>query len=447
MSVTNPATSALRDERLPELETLLAAGIPEPLKAAMAASRVTVEAAEAVQVTHWPGRSVTVRYKAELAGPGVQGSHQLVAIGGKVPDGAAVVASGSHRIGIWRVPFDPFLPGLSAALNPPAAAALMAQLGVQGDGWATRLVAYRPGKRAVVHVAGAAGQVAGTVSQIAGSVGTGSVYLKLLPTDQIERLHVEHRKIARELPIPQSLGVSHELGLVALQTLPGMTLREALVKGLEAPLPEAVLSLPAALPDPPFGQLVASPIQRAASVAGILGFLLPERSQQVASIIDRIGQESGEASVPVHGDFYESQVLVDGGRIVGMLDIDTFGWGRPADDPATLLGHLAVLDQSKPSTSVRSFASRLVQLCDRNLDPIDLRMRVAAVVLGLATGPFRVQRANWPEMTRARLDLAGRWCASAARVAGTRDPGSGVSGDERTLISVSGPSHGAQSSF
>lgn len=438
MSVTNPATSALRDERLPELETLLAAGIPEPLEAAMAASGVTVKAAEAVQVTHWPGRSVTVRYKAELAGPGVQGSHQLVAIGGKVPDGAAVVASGSHRIGIWRVPFDPFLPGLAAALNPPAAAALMAQLGVQGDGWATRLVAYRPGKRAVVHVAGTAGQIAGTV---------GSVYLKLLPTDQIERLHDEHRKIASELPIPQSLGVSHELGLVALQTLPGMTLREALVKELEAPLPEAVLSLPAALPDPPFGQLVASAIQRAASVAGMLSFLLPERSQQIASIVDRIGEESGEASVPVHGDFYESQVMVDGDRVVGMLDIDTFGWGRPADDPATLLGHLSVLDQSKPSTSVRSFASRLVQLCDRNLDPIDLRLRVAAVVLGLATGPFRVQRANWPEMTGARLDLAGRWCASAARVAGTRDPGSGVSGDERTLISLSGPSHVAQSSF
>jgi hypothetical protein len=307
----------------------------------------------------------------------------------------------------------------------------MAQLGVQGDGWATRLVAYRPGKRAVVHVGGT----------------TGSVYLKLLPTNQIERLHDEHRKIARELPIPESLGVSPELGLVALQTLPGITLREALVKALEVPLPEAVLSLPAALPDPPFGQLVASPIQRAASVAGMLAFLLPERSQQVASIVDRIGQESGEASVPVHGDFYESQVMVAGDRVVGMLDIDTFGWGRPADDPATLLGHLAVLDQSKPSMSVRSFASRLVQACDRNLDPIDLRLRVAAVVLGLATGPFRVQRANWPEMTRARLDLAGRWCASASRVAGTRDSGSSVSGDERTLISLSGPSHVAQSSF
>jgi hypothetical protein len=436
VSVSNPATSALRDERLPELETLLATGIPEPLEAAMAASGVTVETAEAVQVTHWPGRSVTVRYKTQLIGDRVEGEHQLVAIGGKVPDGVAVVEDGSRRIGVWRVPHDPFLPGLAAAMDPPVAAGLMAQLGVPSEQCVTRLVAYRPGKRAVVHVAATQA-----------SSRTGSVYLKLLPPDQIERLHDQHRRIALVLPIPESLGVAREHGLVALRTLSGITLRQALIKGSEVPAPEAVIGLPAVLPEPDSRVSAASPIERATSVAGMLSFLLPERSRQIAGLLDQIGQENCEANVPVHGDFYESQVMVEGGRVVGMLDIDTFGWGRPADDPATLLGHLAVLDQSTPAAPVRSFASRLIQLCDRTLDPIDLRLRVAAVVLGLATGPFRVQRANWPEITRARLDLAGRWCASAARVAGTRDPGSVVSGDERTLISLSGPSHVTESGF
>jgi hypothetical protein len=178
----------------------------------------------------------------------------------------------------------------------------------------------------------------------------------------------------------------------------------------------------------------------------MLSFLLPERSRQIAGLLDQIGQETCEANVPVHGDFYESQVMVDGGRVVGMLDIDTFGWGRPADDPATLLGHLAVLGQSA-AAPVRSFASRLIQLCDRTLDPIDLRLRVAAVVLGLATGPFRVQRASWPQMTRARLDLADRWCASAALVAGRRDADTRVSVDENKLMSISGSSHVTKSSF
>jgi hypothetical protein len=36
---------------------------------------------------------------------------------------------------------------------------------------------------------------------------------------------------------------------------------------------------------------------------------------------------------------------------------------------------------------------------------------VAAVLLGLATGPFRVQQPDWPARTAARLTLAERWAA------------------------------------
>ncbi|HKY47150.1 MAG TPA: phosphotransferase [Acidimicrobiia bacterium] len=436
MSVTNPATSALRDARLPELATLLGAGVPEPLEAAMGAGGVSVAAAEAVQVTYSPGRSVTVRYKTELIGDGIQGEHQLVAVGGKVPDGVAVVENGLRRIGVWRVPHDPFLPGLAAAMDPLEAAGLMARLGVPNEQWRTRLVAYRPGRRAVVQIA-----ATGAWS------GGGSVYLKLLPPDQIERLHEQHRRIALVLPIPESLGVSRAHGLVALRTLPGITLRQALIKGAAVPAPEDVLALPAVLPVPDGLVAAPSPLERAPGVARILSFLLPERSRQITGILDDIGQETRDAGVPVHGDFYESQVMVDGGRVVGMLDIDTFGWGRPGDDPATLLGHLAVLGQAMPGAAMRSFASRLLSLCDRSLDPIDLRLRVAAVVLGLATGPFRVQRPDWPHMTGARLDLASRWCASAARVAGRREVEPAHSGNKRNLMTLSGPSHVETSGF
>jgi hypothetical protein len=53
---------------------------------------------------------------------------------------------------------------------------------------------------------------------------------------------------------------------------------------------------------------------------------------------------------------------------------------------------------------------------DRSLDPVDLRLRTAAVVLGLASGPFRVQHPNWVDEIRARLALAEQWVQSAARV-------------------------------
>jgi hypothetical protein len=35
------------------------------------------------------------------------------------------------------------------------------------------------------------------------------------------------------------------------------------------------------------------------------------------------------------------------------------------------------------------------------------------VILSLATGPFRVQSADWPEETAQRVSLASMWAASA----------------------------------
>ena len=48
---------------------------------------------------------------------------------------------------------------------------------------------------------------------------------------------------------------------------------------------------------------------------------------------------------------------------------------------------------------------------DRLIDPSELRLRVAAAVLGFATGPFRVQHKNWRLETERRVSLAERWIA------------------------------------
>jgi hypothetical protein len=59
------------------------------------------------------------------------------------------------------------------------------------------------------------------------------------------------------------------------------------------------------------------------------------------------------------------------------------------------------------------------------VDPIDLRRRAAAMALMLATGPFRVQSATWPEDVAVRVAIAELWATSARRV------------DERTLMPFS----------
>jgi hypothetical protein len=100
-----------------------------------------------------------------------------------------------------------------------------------------------------------------------------------------------------------------------------------------------------------------------------------------------------------------------------MLDIDTYGWGRPDDDAATMLAHLAIwADLSSRPERVLDLGRRLLKMWDGILDPVDLRVRTAAVALSLATGPFRVQSAGWPGETADRVAIAERWLESAALV-------------------------------
>jgi hypothetical protein len=112
----------------------------------------------------------------------------------------------------------------------------------------------------------------------------------------------------------------------------------------------------------------------------------------------------------VHGDFYESQLLVDGGAVVGLLDVDTAGAGARIDDWATLLAHLAVQEQLQraPATTA-AYAAGLLRDAHLRWSPADLAARVAARLVGLATGPFRVQQAGWRVRTEQRVALAERW--------------------------------------
>ena len=117
----------------------------------------------------------------------------------------------------------------------------------------------------------------------------------------------------------------------------------------------------------------------------------------------------------MHADLHETQLLLDGDRISGLLDLDTAGPGRRADDLACLLGHAHVLAQTEPAhaATTLALARRWLAEFDRRVDPVDLRARTAGVVVSLATGPHRVQSAGWEDLTRARLDLAERWLAAA----------------------------------
>jgi hypothetical protein len=389
----------LRDERLPEVAALLASPTPEPISVAVAEVGGRVEDGDLLGVTWWPGVSITTRHRISVRGGELEGTSTFVCVAGRVPDAALIVEGGQGRVGVWRVPHDPNLPGLAAALDRERASRLLEDLGGTPRAVSTRLVAYRPGRRAVVSVSGA----------------EEGLYLKLVRPDKVEALHRVHQELATALPVPASLGYSRDLGLIALQSVPGRTLRAVLEDpGLGIPQSAEIVDMSRRLPFPTDHRQAPSAIARLEDIVSLLSAISPDLNGEIDEVIAAIGPESRPGDTPCHGDYYEAQLLVEDGALVGLLDVDTFGWGRAGDDASTMLGHLAVwAGMSRQPERVRGLGSSLVELWDGLVDPADLRRRAAAVILSLATGPFRVQSADWPEETAQRVSLASMWAASA----------------------------------
>lgn len=403
---------ALSDPVLPAVSTLFGPPCPPALRAAVDIAGGEVTDVKVAQVSWWPGRSITVRYSVGVLGGSLDGQHSFVCVAGKIPDGALIVESDGERVGVWRVPYDPALPGMASAVDNEAVGSLLTTLGSVSGPVTTRLRAYRPRRRAVVEVKGSAHDI----------------FLKVVRPEKVRDLHRIHRHLSAVLPIPESLGVDSNLGIVALQALPGVTLRHTLDNpGARVPPVEQLISLPPALPQPTSSVVAKSPIERMSSTIGLLTAITPELESELRMLEEEIGSERYEATVPSHGDYYEAQIMVKDGNVSGMLDVDTFGWGRPGDDAATMLGHLSVwAGLSSEPRRVRDLGTDLLRMWDTILDPVDLRTRTASVVLSLASGPFRVQSAGWPSEVSDRVALARSWVRSAS------------SSDERSLMPFSG---------
>jgi hypothetical protein len=155
----------------------------------------------------------------------------------------------------------------------------------------------------------------------------------------------------------------------------------------------------------------------------MVGSALPEARPMLAAMVETIrsglaGAAAGEE--PTHGDFYEAQLLVQGGRISGILDIDTIGPGRRADDLACLVAHLATVQRMNAVQAgrVQRLITEWLPVFDRRVDPVELRLRAAAVAISLATGPYRGQEPDWQGETWQILRSADRLIRSIHRAPG-----------------------------
>jgi aminoglycoside phosphotransferase len=399
------ATTAPTDARPPTDHLALLSGHDAGgvLAAAAAAGGGTILTWRARDITHQPSRGVTVSYDAKVRwADGRSARETFAACTGDLPAGALHLDDGTDRVAVWRYPADPGLPGLAAANDPDAVAALLAELGLSDGPVRLTSRGYRPLRRAVIEAIGSRGRL----------------FIKVVRPDRVEALHRRHRLlVAAGVPAPQSLGWTHD-GILVLQALPGRTLRQA-IGSAAAPSPEAIVELldrlPVELAD---GHRHRSWLDRVVHYAAVVGASLPDQAERADHIARAIAAEAGRGpTVAVHGDFYESQLLVDGGRIRGLLDVDAARPGDRLDDLGCLLGHLSVLAQldRRRARAINRLGARYLAGFERNVDPADLRYRTAAVVISLATGPHRVQERHWPATTRRLVDLAEHWLDSGRR--------------------------------
>jgi len=373
------------------------------LEAALSAAGGTLQRWRARDVTHQPGRGSTASYDAKVRwADGRSSTETLAACTGDLPADAVHLDDGAVRVAVWRFPHDPGLPGLVSANDPGAVEALLSELGLGTGPVRLRTRAYRPRRRAVIEAVGRGGRL----------------FIKVVRPSRVEALHQRHRLlVASGVPAPQSLGWTAD-GLLVLQALSGRTLREALRdRSTVPPSGEAILDvldrLPAELAE---GVGRRSWLDRVDHYAAVVGSVVPDQGEHVERLAAAIRAEAGAGpTVAVHGDFYESQILVDGGRLCGLLDVDTARAGDRLDDLGCMIGHLSVLAQLDPPRAPRinRLGARYLTSFERCVDAADLRYRAAAVVISLATGPHRVQDRQWPAMTRRLVDLAERWLISA----------------------------------
>lgn len=355
-----------------------------------------------------PEQSTTATYLAQVTWPWGERSELLgisARSGALLPTdrGAEVFADGNREVAVWLYPHDPDLPGLPRAAFPDQLAELFNAENVLGrpvtaDSLVVSMIGYRPRRRAVVKVA------------VRDSPEV--FYIKVLRSKVFGDVLDRHRLLLDAgIPVPRVAFVTPD-HLLVTRELPGASLAAAifdaedpctaqqLIGALDA-MPSAVAQLERR---PPWTDAVGHYVAMVTSAMPDLGPDLAWAAQQITSGL--AGLQLGDEAT--HGDFHEGQLRVAQGRIVGILDIDTIGPGRRADDLACLMAHLSTIQRmnSAQEARVRDLLARWVPVFDERVDPVELRLRTAAVVISLATGPYRGQEGAWRQTTALMVRTA-----------------------------------------
>ncbi len=413
----SPSSASREPEEVALLTGPRAASV---LSAALAPAGRRLDSWEVHSVHHRPGAGVSVGYTAVvLSADGRRSTEYLCATTARLTNPQApgltrVAPTGGDgpAVHVWRHPGDPELPALPVACTP----SLLSQR--LGSPVKAMMVAYRPTRRAVVKVTFA---------------DSSTAYAKVLRPSQAKAFAHRHRLLtAAEVPAPEVLRDDPD-GLVLLSTGKGTSLSGLLSRGMDAEQATRVFNhltglldaLPHASLDLPVHPAWSD---RARHYAHAAATVLPEHASRARAIADGVAQLMATSDpgpvVPVHGDFYEANVLMDGEAVSCLLDVDSLGPGRRVDDLACLLGHVSVLDHLAPASypRLRPALETWTRLAEKQVDPVALRARAAGVVLSLVAGARREDGGPWRSDAEGRLARAETWLAQARELQARRGP-------------------------
>lgn len=386
---------------------LTSEGVGGLLSAAVAHAGGTLVAWALDHVDANPNQSTTATYSAIVDWPFGR-RDELLGVSARA-DGvsasdsrAEIFADGDREVAVWLYPNDPDLPGLARAAYPTSLAAVLNAYRAVPEPIAPEqleltMVTYRPRRRAVLRVSVAGGP---------------TFFVKVLRERLFHDVSRRHKLLLDAgVPAPPIAAGTQDF-LLVLGELPGRPLARA-VFDLTRPCTASQLidlldAMPAAVADlerrPPWADSVDH-------YARMVGAALPTEQERLDRIVGRI--QTGLAGIPLgneptHGDFHEGQVHVADGKVVGILDVDTIGPGRRADDLACLIAHLSTIQRmnAEQAARVHGILRDWVPVFDERVDPVELRLRAAAVIISLATGPYRGQEPDWERETSRMIDSA-----------------------------------------
>ena len=407
---------SLADDVIPAAAHLAGPGSRAVLRAALTPFDGRLVSARPCHVHYRPGHDVAVRYDATVSWSGGSARPETLLAGATrrgVPAGTLSVEGRTDQgeqlaVGVWRWPFDPRLPGLPVAVTPSRAAAALGGLATAPV--RLTVLAYRPTQRAVVRVEDATGRV---------------VYVKVVRPEEAGDLVLAHERMAAAgVSVPTVLASDAAAGLVVLQALDGTTARERYQSATAAwPRAGDYRRLFAAIASADLSMLPtrAGRLADALGHAAMLTRVVPTQQGRLDELAAAVsaGRDGSEARrlAAVHGDLYEAQLVTatDRPRITGLLDLDDAGPGDPLDDRATVLAHLWV--RALDASHRRRLLAHLAELRTAFVEdhgPAALDLSTAAVLVGLATGPFRTQTPGWRARTARILARAGVLAAGRA---------------------------------